>query len=99
MSGVRITRATGKINVNIANCPGVLVAEKNVWVGKPYDFLVEGPTSFAPGSFNTYNMKEWGTPVNPAYPLFRTGSFRYWVYVVTRLAGDECWMGLQLLLR
>lgn len=42
----------------------------NVWAGKPYDFLVNGPTLVQAGSFNFYEMKKWGWPTNNSYASF-----------------------------
>lgn len=63
-------RELGTINAILTSCPSVSVDPKSIWVGKPYDFLVQGPTLVQAGSFNFYEMKKWGWPTNPSYPTF-----------------------------
>lgn len=65
-----VSNASGYTTLNATLPCAVTVAPKNVWVGKPYDFLVEGATLVTAGSYNSYNMKKWGTPPNPIYLPF-----------------------------
>lgn len=91
------TSATGAINATITGCQAVQVPQKPVWVGKPYDFLVQGATLVTAGSVNYYNVVKWGTPPNSAYPTFSeqgvispTGFTWSFGWPATN-AGWECW--------
>jgi hypothetical protein len=53
-----------------ASCSNSVVNGKNVWVGKPNDFLIIGPDVVAPSSFSFYEIKKWGWPTNNSYPSF-----------------------------
>lgn len=65
-----VGNASGHTTLNATLPCAVTVAPQTVWVGKPYDFLVEGATLVTAGSYNNYNMKKWGTPPNPIYLPF-----------------------------
>lgn len=64
------TREVGVIGASFPACPSVFISPKAVWVGNPYEFLVEGPTLVTTGSYHYYNVKKWGTPPNSTYPSF-----------------------------
>lgn len=54
------TSGSGWVDALITTpCGSPPAYRRNVWVGKPYNFLVEGPTLVTAGSFNDYNAKIW----------------------------------------
>lgn len=54
------TNGSGWIDATISSpCGTEPPIRYNVWVGKPYDFLVSGPTVVLAGSYNNYSAVEW----------------------------------------
>jgi hypothetical protein len=54
------TTGSGWVEATISTPCGTIPAIINtIWVGKPFNFLVEGPTLVTAGSYNNYNAKIW----------------------------------------
>lgn len=54
------TSGSGWVDAVISTPCGTAPAVRyNVWVGKPYDFLVSGPTVVPASSYNNYSAVEW----------------------------------------
>lgn len=54
------TSGAGWVDATISTpCGTAPPIRYNVWVGKPYDFLVSGPTVVPAGSYNNYSAVEW----------------------------------------
>ncbi|MEI9918462.1 MAG: S8 family serine peptidase [Bacteroidota bacterium] len=55
------TSGAGWVTATVSLCGGTLdIITYNVWVGRPYDFVVSGPASMLPGATSSFSISLWG---------------------------------------